>query len=192
MRCLACGAEMHLMHVVQDETMLVPGYEHRTFMCSACGDIERRLVFARDIGQSPTEPVSVHTAPPISPAPTDQQERIAASASWGAYSQSCVANRCRFAQHRLRHLPNRCRSTPQRIRRFHLTRTMSSTGSRPSSDAQLRYAQAQRAVNQQQKALLTRVQELQRNLSVQPRSIQCRPHRSHLNPTKISTSVRPS
>jgi len=59
--------------------MPVPGYEHRTFMCSACGDIERRLVFARDIGQSPTEPVSVHTAPPISPAPTDQQERIAAS-----------------------------------------------------------------------------------------------------------------
>ena len=79
MRCLACGAEMHLMHVVQDDTMPVPGYEHRTFMCSACGDIERRLVFARDIGQSHTEPVSVHTAPPISPAPTDQQERIAAS-----------------------------------------------------------------------------------------------------------------
>jgi hypothetical protein len=78
MRCLACGAEMHLMHVVQDETMLVPGYEHRTFMCSACGDIERRLVFARDIGQSPTEPVPVHTAPPISPAP-DQQDRIPTS-----------------------------------------------------------------------------------------------------------------
>ena len=58
--------------------MLVPGYEHRTFMCSACGDIERRLVFARDIGQSPTEPVPVHTAPPISPAP-DQQDRIPTS-----------------------------------------------------------------------------------------------------------------
>jgi hypothetical protein len=78
MRCLACGAEMHLMHVVQDETMLVPGYEHRTFMCSACGDIERRLVFARDIGQSPTEPVPVHTAPPISLAP-DQQDPIPTS-----------------------------------------------------------------------------------------------------------------
>jgi hypothetical protein len=78
MRCLACGAEMHLMHVVRDETMLVPGYEHRTFMCSACGDIERRLVFARNIGQSPTEPVPVHTAPPISPAP-DQQDRVPTS-----------------------------------------------------------------------------------------------------------------
>ena len=30
MRCLACGAEMHLMHVIQDDTMPVPGYEHRT------------------------------------------------------------------------------------------------------------------------------------------------------------------
>ena len=78
MRCLACGAEMQLMHVVQDDTMPVPDYEHRTFMCSACGDIERRLVFARDIGQSPTEPVPVHTAPPISPAP-DQQDRIPTS-----------------------------------------------------------------------------------------------------------------
>jgi hypothetical protein len=75
MRCLACGAEMHLMHVVQDETISVPGYEHRTFMCSACGDIERRFVFARDIGQSPTEPVPVDIAPPISPTP-DQQDRI--------------------------------------------------------------------------------------------------------------------
>jgi hypothetical protein len=83
MRCLACGSEMHLMHVVQDDTMPFPGYEHRTFMCSACGDIERRLVFARDIGQSHTEPVSVDTAPPISPAPTDQQERIAASGILG-------------------------------------------------------------------------------------------------------------
>ena len=63
--------------------MPVPGYEHRTFMCSACGDIERRLVFARDIGQGHTEPVPVHTAPPISSAPTDQQERIAASGILG-------------------------------------------------------------------------------------------------------------
>jgi hypothetical protein len=58
--------------------MWVPGYEHRTFLCSACGDVERRLVFARDIGQSPTEPAPVRTAPPISPAP-DQQDRIPTS-----------------------------------------------------------------------------------------------------------------
>ena len=79
MRCLACGAEVHLMHVAQDDTMPVPGYEHRTFMCSACGDIERRFVFARDTGQGHTEPVPVHTTLPISSAPTDQQERIASA-----------------------------------------------------------------------------------------------------------------
>src|SRR5258705_38425 len=79
MRCLVCGAEMHLMDVVQDDTMPVPGYEHRTFTCSACGDIERRLVFTGHVGPSHTKPVSVHTAPPISPAPTSQNERITAS-----------------------------------------------------------------------------------------------------------------
>src|SRR6266540_4163455 len=64
MQCLACGAEMQLMHVVQDHTMPIAGYEHHTFMCSACGDIERRLVFTRNIVQSHTEePVPVHTAP---------------------------------------------------------------------------------------------------------------------------------
>jgi hypothetical protein len=46
MRCLLCNAEMILMDVVQDDTMLVAGFEHRTFMCSACHDVERRLVFA--------------------------------------------------------------------------------------------------------------------------------------------------
>jgi hypothetical protein len=34
MRCMACGAEMILTNVVQDETMAVPGFEHQTFMCS--------------------------------------------------------------------------------------------------------------------------------------------------------------
>jgi hypothetical protein len=34
---------MHLVDVVQDHTMPVPGYEHRTFRCSACGDIEQRF-----------------------------------------------------------------------------------------------------------------------------------------------------
>jgi hypothetical protein len=45
MRCLLCDAEMILMNVVQDDTMLVAGFEHRTFMCSSCHDVERRLVF---------------------------------------------------------------------------------------------------------------------------------------------------
>jgi hypothetical protein len=77
MRCLACGSEMSLMKVVHDDTMPVPGFEHHTFMCPACGDIERRLVF-RQVGQRQGEPVPVHAAPPISPALPVHDERIAA------------------------------------------------------------------------------------------------------------------
>src|SRR5262249_11464482 len=46
-RCLLCNAEMTLMNVVQDDTMLVAGFEHHTFMCSSCHDVEQRLVFVR-------------------------------------------------------------------------------------------------------------------------------------------------
>jgi hypothetical protein len=53
MRCVPCGAEMRLVQVVGDDTMMVPGYEHHTFECSACREVERRLVFNR-IGRSPT------------------------------------------------------------------------------------------------------------------------------------------
>jgi hypothetical protein len=47
MRCLLCNAEMTLMNVVRDDTMVVAGFEHHTFSCSSCHDIERRLVFVR-------------------------------------------------------------------------------------------------------------------------------------------------
>src|SRR5215471_3991868 len=36
-RRVACGAE----------TMMVPGYEHHTFECSACREVERRPIFTR-------------------------------------------------------------------------------------------------------------------------------------------------
>jgi hypothetical protein len=38
---------MRLVQVVGDDTMMVPGYEHHTFECSTCGEVERRLVFRR-------------------------------------------------------------------------------------------------------------------------------------------------
>ena len=47
MRCVACGAEMHLVQVAGDDTMMVRGYEHHTFECSACREVERRLTFSR-------------------------------------------------------------------------------------------------------------------------------------------------
>ena len=53
MRCVACGAEMHLVHVAGDDTMMVRGYEHHTFECSGCPEVERRLTFTR-AGRSAT------------------------------------------------------------------------------------------------------------------------------------------
>jgi hypothetical protein len=94
---------MLLMQTVQDNTMAVSGFEHQTFMCSSCHDVERRLVFAKQdeqtggaasvgtpaqtvaAGQSSAEPVAQFTAPSISPAPTlaavasDQIERAGAT-----------------------------------------------------------------------------------------------------------------
>ena len=107
MRCMACGAEMALMNVVQDDTMAVSGFEHHTFMCSGCGDVEQRLVFAKpgepssSHAASPVlakpaeplpsdapppvvakraEPLPVHAAPPISPVPAVRGERAPAAA----------------------------------------------------------------------------------------------------------------
>jgi hypothetical protein len=74
MRCMACGAEMALMNVVQDDTMAVPGFEHHTFMCSGCGDVEQRLVFAK-----PGEPGPSHAAAPMPAKPAEPLPSHAAS-----------------------------------------------------------------------------------------------------------------
>ena len=36
MRCLACGAEIHLIEAKSDETLMFSGYEQHTFECSGC------------------------------------------------------------------------------------------------------------------------------------------------------------
>jgi hypothetical protein len=46
-----------LMNVAQDHTMPVPGFEWRTFMCSACHDVERQFAFVRPGQESDAEPV---------------------------------------------------------------------------------------------------------------------------------------
>jgi uncharacterized Zn finger protein len=43
--CLACGEEMVLVEAIPDNNMMVPGYEHQTLRCSACGVSECRLIF---------------------------------------------------------------------------------------------------------------------------------------------------
>jgi hypothetical protein len=53
MRCIECGAEMRMLHVARDDTMMVSGYEHHTLGCASCQNVERRLVFSR-AKRSPT------------------------------------------------------------------------------------------------------------------------------------------
>jgi hypothetical protein len=65
MLCIGCGAEMRLLQVVPDNTMMVPGYEHRTWQCSGCNEVERRLVFTRE--KTPIEKI----APATAETPTD-------------------------------------------------------------------------------------------------------------------------
>jgi hypothetical protein len=67
MRCMACGAEMILMDAVQGDAVAVPGFEHHTFMCSECRDVERRLVFTKQGHQGDTAPMLEQAATPIVP-----------------------------------------------------------------------------------------------------------------------------
>src|SRR3954468_17835182 len=45
MRCLMCNVEMLLMEEVPADPITLPGFEHHTFLCSACNRSERRLLF---------------------------------------------------------------------------------------------------------------------------------------------------
>ena len=45
MRCLVCNSEMLLIEAVQADANTLPGFQHHTFLCSPCHDVERRLVF---------------------------------------------------------------------------------------------------------------------------------------------------
>jgi hypothetical protein len=79
MRCMACGAEMILINVVQDDAIPVPGFERQTFRCSECQDVEQRLVFAKKDRDGNTGPMPEQRAPPIvSVSSTTQDEHIAA------------------------------------------------------------------------------------------------------------------
>ena len=60
MRCLSCDAEMRLIQADPHET--IPTLEYKTFECSACSDIERRLTLSTNGG--PDKLVAVAEAPP--------------------------------------------------------------------------------------------------------------------------------
>jgi hypothetical protein len=58
--------------------MPVPGYEHRTLMCSECGDTERRLVFAAD-QPPPNAETSVQAQPAREPPTKAMPPKVAAA-----------------------------------------------------------------------------------------------------------------
>src|SRR5438128_1413867 len=76
MLCLACGAEMRLVQVVKDATMLVSGYEHHTWQCSGCSTVEQRMTFTR--GSTPTPPVPME---PIQTVPVELTQTVSVEAS---------------------------------------------------------------------------------------------------------------
>lgn len=70
MLCLGCGAQMSLVQVVKDTTMLVSGYEHHTWQCSGCSMVERRMTFASESTPPPMVAVELVQTAPVEPAQT--------------------------------------------------------------------------------------------------------------------------
>jgi hypothetical protein len=70
MLCLACGAEMSLVQVVKDTTMLVSGYEHHTWQCSGCSTVEQRMTFTREKAPPQTVPVDPTQTVAVEPTQT--------------------------------------------------------------------------------------------------------------------------
>jgi len=77
MRCTACGAELILTKVIPDD--MVRGFEHHSFIWSACHITEHRLLFTRHGREDDTEPVPVRPSPSrVAPGSTVQSEQLAA------------------------------------------------------------------------------------------------------------------
>jgi hypothetical protein len=47
LRCSACEADLILTSVVPDETVRMRGFEHHTYVCSACHMTERRVIYTK-------------------------------------------------------------------------------------------------------------------------------------------------
>ena len=73
-RCVACGDEMILTNVAQDDRGAAHGYEHHTFSCSKCREIERRVAFMKHGREC-----NVYAAPPAVPVLTVHDEHVVPS-----------------------------------------------------------------------------------------------------------------
>jgi predicted RNA-binding Zn-ribbon protein involved in translation (DUF1610 family) len=80
MLCIACGERMILLGSVPDHRMMVPGYEHQTLQCPACGEAERRLIFkpAKPPSASPSDnlPAGNVAEPPVEAFRKRQEARL--------------------------------------------------------------------------------------------------------------------
>jgi hypothetical protein len=76
LQCLACGAAMRLHHAPEGNS--VAGFEHRTFECGACGDIERRLVFTGEVEAPRADTPTIEATSTISPENDEKEESRAA------------------------------------------------------------------------------------------------------------------
>ena len=72
MLCMECGTEMRLVEVVEDTTMPVSGFEHRTWQCSGCSAVEQRMAFTREKTRAKTEPAEPTRTVLVAPIQTFQ------------------------------------------------------------------------------------------------------------------------
>jgi hypothetical protein len=76
--CAACGGELILTSVVPDDTVVVRGVEHHTFICSACDVTEHRVAFIKGGRETDSPPMPMQAAQRIKRASTEQDEGVAA------------------------------------------------------------------------------------------------------------------
>jgi hypothetical protein len=80
MRCIACGAMMHLVQVVPAKAIRAPGYEHRSFKCLSCPWTERRLAFTPQNISRFDEPAPNRRAMKLVAVPS--KDRLASLRAW--------------------------------------------------------------------------------------------------------------
>jgi len=80
MRCIACGADMHLAKIIRTNIMRAPGYEHRFFTCLACSAVEQRLGFTPQLSNADPRPRSGAL---IGQVQVPSRDKLAALRAWG-------------------------------------------------------------------------------------------------------------
>ena len=72
------------MRVVPDDTLEVPGYEHHTLQCTACNDVEQRLVFSRERAWRAPEEAEATAEIPAEPANSQENAEVRVEEPVGA------------------------------------------------------------------------------------------------------------